>query len=273
MDALKRLAISAFFMTSVVAGADGVAQTTVPINDIQKQLLQFYTPAKATADGTDLVTAGSVLVLQKDNLLMDAVDQQIPSMNTYNKDKGAITNGAVALKGLKAFSSLMSHLPGADQLASASGSAATTAGADATRTFVAGEKFFVTKIDTRPDSVVFAFISDPIKDVRYHATLKFPFPKGAVPTPDDVAALVSEVIKVDDSSQEQQSASNQPNQGDQKGAAAAPETKTIAIGQTRDQVVAMLGVPTKVVQLGAKEIDIFPDLKVTFVQSKVVDVK
>ena len=48
---------------------------------------------------------------------------------------------------------------------------------------------------------------------------------------------------------------------------------TIAIGQTRDEVIAMFGVPSKVVQLGKKEIDVFPDMKVTFVQNKVVDVQ
>jgi hypothetical protein len=32
-------------------------------------------------------------------------------------------------------------------------------------------------------------------------------------------------------------------------------------------------VPSKVVQLGPKEIDFFPDMKVTFVQGKVADVK
>ena len=38
--------------------------------DIQKQLESQYPTAKATADGTDLVTAGAVLVLQKDHLQM-----------------------------------------------------------------------------------------------------------------------------------------------------------------------------------------------------------
>ena len=107
---------------------------------------------------------------------------------------------------------------------SASDSAASTTGANATREFVAGEKFFVTKIDTRSDSVTLYFISDPIKDVRYHAMLKFPFAKGTAPSPDDVAGLVSEVVKVDDTSQDQQSAANQNGQ---QGAAAPAEPKTI----------------------------------------------
>jgi hypothetical protein len=268
MDSSKKLAAPFLVLALVTLATDVEAQSAVQVDAIQKQLLQFYQPAKATADGTDLVTAGSVLVLQKDNLLMDKVDQPLPSMNTYQK--GAITNAAGALKGMKALSAVFSHMPGAGGLASASDSAASTAGADATRQFVTGEKFFVTKIDTHADSVIFYFISDPIKDVRYHASLRFPFAKGTAPSPDDVAALVSEVIKVDEPPQDQ----NASNQGGQQGAAAPPaETKTIAVGQTRDQVVATFGVPSKIVQLGAKEIDYFPDMKVTFVQNKVVDVK
>jgi hypothetical protein len=272
MDTCKRLSArvlaAPFLLPALIVAATGShAQGAVQVDAIQKQLSQFYQTAKATADGTDLVTAGSVLVLQKDHLLMDKVDQPVPSMNTYQK--GAITNAAGALKGMKVIGSLFKFVPGVGAAASASDSANSAAGVDAIREFVAGEKFFVTKIDTRPDSVVLYFISDPIKDVRYHGSLKFPFAKGTSPSPDDVAALVAEVIKVDDSSQDQ----NASNQGGQAGAAAPTETKTIAIGQTRDQVVAMFGVPSKIVQLGAKEIDIFPDMKVTFVQNKVVDVK
>lgn len=262
-----KIAATILLLALVLKVADAEAQSAVPVDAIQKQLLQYYQTAKATADGTDLVTAGSVLVLQKDHLLMDKVDQPIPSMNTYQK--GAISNAAGAIKGMKAFGALFKYVPGVGGAAAASDSAATTAGADSIREFVAGEKFFVTKIDTRPDGVTLYFISDPIKDVRYHASLRFPFTRGSSPSPDDVAALVSEVIKVDESSQDQ----NASNQGAPAAAPAPTETKTIAIGQTRDQVVAAFGVPTKIVQLGTKEIDIFPDMKVTFVQNKVVDVK
>jgi hypothetical protein len=55
-------------------------------------------------------------------------------------------------------------------------------------------------------------------------------------------------------------------------ASSPPATKTIAIGQTRDQVIATFGVPTKIVQLEKKEIDYYPDMKVTFIQGKVADV-
>jgi hypothetical protein len=268
MDSFGKFTVPILVGMGLVATA-GHTQNAVQIGAIETQLTQLYQTAKPTADGTDLVTAGSVLVLQKDHLVMSAVDQPVPTPNTYKN--GAITNSGLAgaANVAKLFGKLGSFIPGASGAAQASSNAGDTAGAGKSREFVAGEKFFVTKIDTHPDGVVLALLSDPIKDVRYRATLKFPFAKGTMPSPDDVAAMVAEVVKIDapDNAQDQ-------NASSQQGAAAAPaQTKTIAIGQTRDQVIAMFGVPSKVVQLGKKEIDIFPDMKVTFVQSKVVDVQ
>ena len=46
---------------------------------------------------------------------------------------------------------------------------------------------------------------------------------------------------------------------------------TVAIGQTTDEVVAILGQPEKILNLGAKQIYVYKDLKVTFVKGKVTD--
>ena len=48
---------------------------------------------------------------------------------------------------------------------------------------------------------------------------------------------------------------------------------TIELGQTKDQVQAAFGTPTRVVKLGTKEIEYFKDMKVTFVNGKVTDVQ
>jgi hypothetical protein len=221
--------------------------------DIQKQLTALFPPAKATADGTDLVTAGAVLVLQKDNLQMCKVEQPIATANFYK-------NGAINQGGLGGFIKAMNVL---SKFGPPGGSGAPAPGDS--RQFIAGEKFFVTRIAAGPDGVTFALMSDPIKDQRYKASLKFPFPRGTVPSADDVAAMVGEVVKVDAPEEAQPTAA--------PAAAAAAPTKTIAIGQTRDEVIAMFGVPAKVVQLGAKEIDFFPDMKVTFVKNKVANVE
>jgi hypothetical protein len=240
--------------TLLLASAATHAQAIGALPDIQKLLVSLYPTAKATADGTDLVTAGAVLVLQKDNLVMCKVEHPMPTANFYK-------NGAIGQGNLGAFLKAMNNL---NRFGNPNGAGAPLD----TREFVAGEKFFVTGIGAFPDGVVFNLMSDPIKDQRYKAALKFPFQRGTTPSPDEVAAMVAEVLKIDgqtDTPDARQSASQE--------APAATPTKTIALGQTRDQVIAAFGVPAKVVQLGSKEIDFFPDMKVTFVQNKVTNVE
>lgn len=54
-------------------------------------------------------------------------------------------------------------------------------------------------------------------------------------------------------------------------AAAAPVE--ISVGQTIEQVTAAMGQPKQIVKAGAKQIYVYPDLKVTFVNGKVSDVQ
>jgi hypothetical protein len=53
----------------------------------------------------------------------------------------------------------------------------------------------------------------------------------------------------------------------------SPEPQQIEAGQTPDQVKAALGQPDKMVNLGAKQIWVYKDLKVTFLNGKVSDVE
>jgi hypothetical protein len=249
MAAIRAFRSGTLLFLSAVASL-AVAQSN---GDLRKQLESTYALTKATADNTDIVTAGAVLVLQKDNLEMDKVNMPIPTHNFYK-------NGALNQGGVVGFLNKL-------------GNASLGGGADAanTRKFVAGEKFWLTKVEIENDGVEFTFLTDPIQDVRYHALLKIPLPRGQTWQVDDVMATVAQVIKPDadtgaSSSDQQQAAAGAP-------APAAPETKTIAIGQTKDQVTQMFGPPTKVVQLGTKEIDYYPDMKVTFVKNAVTNVE
>lgn len=267
----------------------GGAQTAATPARIENSLSSQYSLTKTTADRSDIVTAGAVLVLKKDGLLMSSTATATPAQNTY-KD-GRITQGVWKMAKMPGFGSLMSHTGQTAQ----------------TRTFVAGEKFWVTKITVHEDGIVFDLFSDPISDVRYYSSLKFPFPKGAYPAPEQAASTVGEVLQVqpaDNSAGAGDQGQQQPANGAPAGAPApaaaavaaqAPATsptamapiappppptdappaapKTIALKQTREQVVAMFGQPTKVVKLGTKEIDYYPDMKVTFVNDKVTDVQ
>ncbi len=250
---------------------------------LEQKLEAQYTLTKTTADRSDIVTAGSVLVLLKDDLMMDTATSTAPMANTYKN--GKITHGMgdfLTCKWCKKF-------PGASSSPNVD-----------TRTFVAGEKFWVTKIEMHDDGVMFYLFSDPISDVRYYSTLKFPFTKGSAPDTDKMVSTVAEVLKVDDSggdSKQQASApaSQSAAPAGQQAAAPAPATspsamapiapppppadapppqpKTVAIGQTKDQVVAIFGQPSKIANLGSKEIDYYPDFKVTFVGGKVTNIQ
>jgi hypothetical protein len=251
---------------------------------ILDKLQSQYSLTKATADKTDIVTAGSILVLQKDNLMMVPTTSSSPSQNTYK-------DGRITQAGISKITGFGRHIPGVPQSGSNS------------RTFVAGEKMWVTKIDARENGAYFELFTDAYGDVRYKATLLFPFAKGTLPPADQVDKVVHEVFKVqpaEESKGSGQPASAGPAPAAAPAAAEAPpapiappapppaeaapaliappppppeEPKTIALGQTTDQVVGILGQPVRIANLGKKQIYYYKDLKVTFVDHKVTDVQ
>jgi len=265
---------------------------------ILKKLQSEYAVTKTTADQTDIVTAGSVLVLQKDKLLMVATTTNgNPCPNTYRDGKFTQNGACRASEKLKKIPLFGHTIPGADQ-------AQVT-----TRTYVTGEKFWVTRIDLKEGKdagVVLDFFTDAVSDVRYRTTLNIPF-KGAMPSADDALKLVQEVVTVapsdDDKKQEANGSGGQQaqQQGGQQApaepaqqAAAQPAAETapapieapppppdappaqpptVAMDQTPDQVVAILGQPQKKAKIGTKEIYFYKDVKVTFVNGKVKDIQ
>jgi hypothetical protein len=295
MSSLRAI-VGAILAAALFACLGVNAQDASSAAGIQKKLVEQFPLTKATADKTDIVTAGAVLVLEKDNLLMYTVTTTVPPQNTYKN--GKISHGVFdAAKKCK----FCAYVP-------VVGSAAAAVPNVDQRTFVSGEKFWVTGIEAHDDGIVFSLLSDPYSDVRYYSQLKFPYPKGAALSADTMMSTVAEVIKVQpsddsasaggDAKQQQQpagqgaAAAQAPPPGAQQSAqpggqsalapiappptppdAPPPAPKTIEKGQTKDQVAAIFGQPTKVIKLGAKEIDVYPDMKVTFVNNKVADVQ
>jgi len=222
--------------------------------EIQKRLTAEFKRTKMTADRSDIATAGSVLDLHKDGLLMATTQAIAPPTNTYKNGTISFGFGANMAWGM--------------QLAPANQQ--TTAIAQ--RKFVTGEKFWVTDYMVKPDGVVFQFYSDPYNDVRYYCQLKFPFAKNVAPPADEVMKTIEEVITAEADTQEAAPADNAaPAQQAAAQPAAAP--KTIGLGQTTDQVVGILGQPQKIVNLGAKRMYFYPDMKVIFTNGKVTDVQ
>jgi hypothetical protein len=222
--------------------------------EIQKRLAAEFKRTKMTADHSDIATAGSVLDLHKDGLVMCSTAAIASPTNTYK-------NGAISF----GFGANMAW-----GMALAPANQQTTAIPQ--RKFVTGEKFWVTDYAVKPDGVVFQFYSDPYNDVRYYGQLKFPFVKNVAPPADEMMKTIEEVITAEADTQEAAPADNAaPPQEAAAQPAAAP--KTIALGQTTDQVIEILGQPQKIVNLGAKQMYFYPDMKVIFTNGKVTDVQ
>ena len=64
-----------------------------------------------------------------------------------------------------------------------------------------------------------------------------------------------------------------PDAPDSGSTAQPAAPATIGIGQTVAQVMAAIGPPVTIVKLGAKEIYVYKDLKITFLNGKVSEVQ
>jgi hypothetical protein len=222
--------------------------------EIQKRLAAEFKRTKMTADRSDIATAGAVLDLHKDGLVMCSTEAIASPTNTYKNGTISFGFGANMAWG-------MALAPANQQ---------TTAIPQ--RKFVTGEKFWVTDYTIKPDGVVFVFYSDPYNDVRYYGQLKFPFVKNVAPPADDMMKTIEEVITAEADSQDAAPADNAAPAAPAPAQPSAPP-KTIALGQTTDQVVGILGQPQKIVNLGAKQMYFYPDMKVIFTNGKVTDVQ
>jgi hypothetical protein len=109
--------------------------------------------------------------------------------------------------------------------------------------------------------------------VRYYGQLKFPFAKNVTPPADDVMKTIEEVITAEADTQEAPAADNAAPPAHAPAAQPSAPPKTIALGQTTDQVIGILGQPQKIVNLGAKQMYFYPDMKVIFTNGKVTDVQ
>lgn len=265
-------------LTALLAGmfSASTAQDHGPREAIQKKLGAEYALTKTTDDKTDIVTAGTVLVLQKDKLMMAAASSSAMCVNTY-KDGHFSQNASCKASSVLGKFSAFGH--GADK-------------APATRTFVSGEKFWLTKLEVRDagkdSAVVMEFFTDAINDVRFRSSVTIGF-KDGLPSPEEALKLVQEVVKAvpsDDAKQggDQQQAAPAPAAAAEAAPAAiappppppdapAAEPPTVALGQTPDQVVAILGAPLRKAKIGPKEIYSYKDLKVTFLNGKVKDIQ
>jgi hypothetical protein len=265
-----------------------VAQAGDPATLIKEKLVSQIKLTKAAADHSDIVTAGDVVVLHKDGLMMCSSASSYAFSNTNGNGVLAATYKNRAKDAAKSF--LKGRLPfgGGGSATDAANNGCTS------RKFVAGEKFWVTGVELQKDGIVVSTFSDPYNDIRYYGEIDFQFPKGSVPPVDDFVKTVSDVITVQPADDKDNAGkSDQGGQPAQAAAAAPPSAPapaamaaiapppppadapppTIAVGQTKDQVTTAFGQPARMAKLGAKEIYYYKDMKVTFTNGKVSNVE
>jgi hypothetical protein len=270
-------------VAALVAIFLSVAWGQGPKPTIEKGLESQYALTTPTADNTDIVSVGAILTFLKRGLM--AADASVKGVCVNNYKEGQIKpNAACQIMGGKVV--FGQHVGGSTPM----------------RTFVNGEKVFVTKIDVdrSKDAVSFDLFTDSYKDVRYRATLRFEFAKGALATADfaQVQALVSQVFTVTPpeapvsaaSSPAPKQAPVAPDappppppapappaptatvQADAPPPPPPPDPTSISIGDTTEQVIAKMGQPQKIVKAAAgKEFYVYKDMRVTFVNGKMTD--
>jgi hypothetical protein len=294
----KRLGAGGFIALAAAFSVGLAAQAGDPATLIQQKLVTQIKVTKSTADRSDIVTSGDVVLLHKDGLMMCSSTSSYAFSNTYSSGVLAANYKNRVKDAVKSFG--FGHIP-----VFGGGTSATDAANNGcpSRKFVAGEKFWITGVTPQKDGILISTFSDPYPDasgnqVRYYGEIKFPFVKGAVPPVDDFVKTVAEVITVapaDDKGDQggQSGQGGQNDQGSQPAQAAAapapppapmpdiapppPPADTpppeIKLGQTKDQVIAAFGQPTRMAKVGVKEILYYKDMKVTLTSGKVSNVE
>jgi hypothetical protein len=150
------------------------------------------------------------------------------------------------------------------------------------RFFQSGEKVYPSKIEVnvKKEQVSFRIVAcdscnatDP--PTFFKSEVLFQFPKGYLETAaaGPVEATINQVLSDGAGAVAPPAAPAPPAPLEAPAAPADQPTKIIELGQTTDQVIAILGKPQKIAKVGPKEIYFYPDMKVTFTNGKVSDVE
>ena len=257
-----------------------LAVTTLPLSSVsaqapvslQEQLAAQYKLVKMGSDtsGYSVVDKGTLLAIQKGGILAVPYGDQNVLSSKY--ENGTIhAPNTLSLMGRK---SIMGKF-GKEQT---------------THLFAVGDKVYPMKIDVNvaKDTVTLEVVAcdrcnktDP--PTYNKANVVFQFPKGSLANASagGVEDTIGQVLSVTSEDQQQggdqggQQGGQQGDQGQQQQQAeqAPAPPASIEKGMTPDQVEAAMGQPDKKVNLGTKQIYVYKDLKVTFINGKVSDVQ
>jgi hypothetical protein len=256
------LSVCALMVCSVFLSVDVLGQNS-GAPSLQEQLKAQYKLVKmgADANGMAVVDPGTVLDIQKGGLLGVTPQNAVYCPAKFQDGDLKAPNGfcAAMVKQVSRFLQV-------------------------------GEKVYPTKIDVNldKDKVSIQVIEcDSCNGVQqpsfYKSEVVFQFAKGALRTTGvpQVEDTISQVLAIDsggDSRDNNQGGQNVQNQdtnqnGGQNQQQPPPEPQQVEKGQTPDQVKAALGTPDKILTVGAKQIYVYKDVKVIFLNGKVSDVQ
>jgi hypothetical protein len=148
------------------------------------------------------------------------------------------------------------------------------------------EKVYITNIEVNESAVIFSLqtcapsLGRALPGAIYRAALSFQFPKGSVSLPnlkqiEDTIAEVLTAVAPDESSagtviqpQTTPTATEPPASSNGQGV-----SDIVHVGQTVEEVKALLGQPDKIEDAGGKLIYSYTGLRITFINGKVSDVQ
>jgi hypothetical protein len=277
---------------------------------IQKALTSRFALTKTTADGMDVVKPGSILVLQKNGLQMFSVPTKIPPTIPYGDGKLSFRFGdkfatcfalshaqpplncdsvpqrmfvagekfwitAFLVKDkqvvLLVYSDPYQNVRYFGQLKFPYNKKSIPSADDLLKTIA--EVVIVEPLESSSSGV-----EQPQSSAQDTSALAPITPPPTTTGDPSVAMAEPAEISSGGSGQSQPSAQGSPALASitpppPPTATTAVATKTIALGQTKDQVVASFGQPQKIDSSDHKEIYCYPDMKVTFVNGRVTDVQ
>jgi hypothetical protein len=228
---------------------------------LQEQLIAQYQVAKVKADssGYGVVDSGTLLTIQKNGVL--AVPWRAMAMCPAKYQDNAFHPSVGFCAGMLK---------------------------DVSRYFQIGEKVYATKIDVNVNKAKVSFTvvaCDSCSGTNPPTSMKgevvFQFAKGYLEKAGvgDVEDAIGKVFLISEDNpqndnQNQGNASGQqaPQQQDAQPQQQS-EPATVQLGMTTDQVQSILGKPQKIFNVGAKQIYVYQDVKVTFQNGKVADVQ
>jgi hypothetical protein len=148
-----------------------------------------------------------------------------------------------------------------------------------------GDKVYPVKIDVNVDKAKISFTvvaCDSCNGVNPATSMKgevvFQFARGYLEkaSAGEVEDAIGQVFAISNDDQQAQGGDASAQQGQQQSAPEEQqqaEPQTVQLGMTTDQVQSALGKPEKIFNVGAKQIYVYKDVKVTFLNGKVSDVQ